>query len=137
MSDLPTALRATSDALLRDLEVLAALEEEKRTTPLDDPRVTELSARIEEIAQRILVASSHQRSLSDAVGGATLEAQPRPVAAILAEWRDAERLKAEAAPGSPEALEAEVRIRRARDEYQRAFEEARERNGLAGDHPEA
>jgi hypothetical protein len=128
LTDLTSALRATSDALLRDLEVLTALEEEKRSLPLDDPQVAELSDRIEDIAQRILASSTHQRQLSDEVTGAPIEAQPRPVAAILAEWRDAERARAQAEPGSAEALEADLRVRRARDEYRAAFDAASHRN---------
>lgn len=125
MSDLSTAIRAASDALLRELEVLESLEEEKRLLSLDDPRVNELSERIEAIAHRILVASTHQRALSEEAEGPPIESQPRPVAAILAEWREAERQRVAAIPGSPEAMEAEARVQRARDEYSRAFEAAR------------
>src|SRR4029079_19164150 len=49
--DTGQALRATSDALLRDLEVLATIEEEKRSLEPGDPRLVQLAARIEEIAQ--------------------------------------------------------------------------------------
>lgn len=131
MTEQSAALRATSEALLRDLEILGALEEEKRTLALDDPRVNDLATRIEAIAERVLAASSYQRALVDEGEGAPIEAQPRPTAAILAEWRDAERLRTEAAPGSADAIEAEMRIRRARAEYQRAFAATRER----GDDP--
>jgi hypothetical protein len=130
VSDLPTAISAASDALLRELEVLEALEEEKRTLALDDPRIAELSARIEEIAVRILAASTIQRAITEETPeGPPIEDQPRAVAVILAEWRDAERERADASPGSAAALEADVRIRRARDEYQRAFEATRQRPG--------
>ena len=47
-------LRETSDALLRDLDVLAALEEEKRTLVPGDPGMVELATRVDELA----VASS-------------------------------------------------------------------------------
>jgi len=119
-----------SDALLRELDVLEALEEEKRTLALGNPRVAELSARIEEIAVRILAATAEQRAITEEPSeGPPIEDHPRAVALILTEWRDAERLRAAAAPGSAAALEADVRIRRARDEYQRAFEATRQRPG--------
>lgn len=127
MTDLPTAIRAASDALLRELEVLETLEEEKRLLDLDDPRISELSERIEGIAYRILAASAHQRALSENAEGPPIETHPRPVGAILAEWRDAERQRAAAAPGSAQAMEAEARAQRAREEYRRAFEAARTR----------
>ena len=45
------ALRETSDALMRDLDVLTALEEQKRGLDPGDPRLVELAGRIEAIAE--------------------------------------------------------------------------------------
>jgi len=51
MGDTGQALRETSDALLRDLDVLSNIEEEKRSLQPGDPRLVSLATRIEEIAQ--------------------------------------------------------------------------------------
>jgi hypothetical protein len=136
MTDTGQALRETSDALLRDLDVLSTIEEEKRSLEPGDPRLVQLAARIEEIAQRVLVGSVRQRQLTEVVVDqvetgspgapeAPIEDTPRPMQAILAEWRDAERRAAGAAAGSAEAAEAEALVGRLRDEYRRAHEAAR------------
>jgi hypothetical protein len=134
--DEAAALRATSDELLRDLEALGALEEEKRAMPVGDPRLTDLAARIEIIATRVLASSARQRGLTEVVSeaaavgvsdpGTTIEATPRSPSDVLQAWREAERRAAAAEPGSPEALEANVLIERLREEYRVAFT-ARER----------
>jgi hypothetical protein len=126
------ALRANSDALLRDLDVLGSLEDEKRGMPPKDPRMLELASRIEEIAQRVLAGSSHQRELTEEIVGGTargatappIDDTPRSMQAILADWRAAERRLAVAARGSAEALEAEALVDAARDAYRRAYEAA-------------
>ncbi len=129
------ALRATSDDLLRDLDVLADLEAEKRRLAPDDPRVHELAARIAEIAERLLGESVRQRELTASAGRAldeatpgasarSIEDTPRPIHEILAEWRDAERRHAGAAPGSVDAAEAAALVEALRREYQRAREAA-------------
>lgn len=128
MNEPTAALRATSDTLLRDLEVLETLEEEKRTIPADDPGMLELSGRIEELAQRVLSTSVHQRELSEHIAEhatsavPTIEETPRSLASVLSEWREAERQLAQAEPGSPEALEAEAQVEQARLAYRRAYD---------------
>lgn len=137
MGDTGQALRETSDALLRDLDVLATIEEQKRQLEPGDPRLVELATRIEEIAQRVLVGSVRQRQLTEVVSSAVeagspeapaaaIEDMPRSIQAILADWRDAERRASAAAPGSAEALEAETLVDRLRGEYRRAHEAARD-----------
>jgi DNA-binding HxlR family transcriptional regulator len=137
MGDTGQALRETSDALLRDLDVLSTIEEEKRALEPGDPRLVQLAARIEEIAQRVLVGSVRQRQLTEVViaqveaaspdaPDVPIEEMPRSIQAILAEWREAERRVAAAAPGSAEATEAEALVGRLRDEYRRAHEAARD-----------
>ena len=127
------ALRETSDALLRDLDVLVAIEEEKRSLEPGDDRLVELAGRIEEIAQRILSGSVRQHQLTQVVNAqveagsanapeASIEETPRPIQAVLAEWREAERRHVAAEPGSGEAAEAEALVARLRDEYRRAHE---------------
>lgn len=137
MGDTGQVLRETSDALLRDLEVLSTIEEEKRSLVPGDPRLVDLATRIEEIAQRVLMGSVRQRRLSEVIvaqveTGAPdapvtpIEDTPRPMQAILAEWRDAERRAAAAEPESADAAEAEALVTRLRDEYRKAHEAARQ-----------
>jgi hypothetical protein len=126
------ALRANSDALVRDLDVLGVLEDEKRAMPPKDPRMLELAGRIEEIAQRVLAGSAHQRELTEEIAGSAargatappIDETPRSMQAILADWRAAERRLAEAERGSAEALEAEALVDAAREAYRRAYEAA-------------
>jgi prophage DNA circulation protein len=122
------ALRANSDALLRDLDVLGTLEEEKRTISPTDPRMLDLASRIEEIALRVLAGSANERELSEQVAEHATSADvppiddtPRSMAAVLAEWREAERDVSDAIAGSAEALEARTRMEQARSAYQRAY----------------
>jgi hypothetical protein len=137
MGDTGQALRETSDALLRDLDVLATIEEQKRQLEPGDPRLVELATKIEEIAQRVLVGSVRQRQLTEVVSSAVeagstevpaeaIDDIPRSIQAILADWREAERRADAAAPGSAEALEAEALVTRLRGEYRRAHEAARD-----------
>ena len=127
------ALRETSDALLRDLDVLVTIEEEKRSLEPGDPRLVELAERIEEIARRILTGSARQHDLTRTVhaqveaGSArapetSIEEPPRSIEAILADWRDAERRAIAADSGSADAAEANALVDRLRDEYRRAHD---------------
>jgi hypothetical protein len=132
VSDTAIRLRATSDALLRDLEVLGTLEEEKRGVPPSDPRLTDLAARIHEIAARVLTRTEHQRDLTalvaadpEAVDDLPIEDMERSPAAILAEWRAAEQRAAAVEEGSPEAEELRLLADRLREEYRAAFEKRR------------
>ena len=130
------ALRETSDALLRDLDVLVAIEEEKRTLEPGHARLVELAARIEEIAQRVLAGTVRQRELTEVAHAqvaagvpgapdAAIDDIPRPIQAILSDWREAERRAGAAEPGSAEAAEAAALVSRLREEYRRAHEAAR------------
>lgn len=132
------ALRQTSDALLRDLEVLTTIEEEKRTLTPGDPRLVELAGRVQEIAERVLSGTVRQHQLSQVVNvqvernapsapTAPIEATPRPLTAVLAEWRDAERRLAAAEPDSADFAEAKALSDALRDEYRRAYDSARRR----------
>lgn len=119
------ALRHTSDALLRDLDVLVALEDEKRALVAGDPKVSELSTRIEEIARRVLGDATRQRSLSEdaeaevgsAAGSRPIGAESRPIGQILADWRETERRLAGADPDSVDAAEARALVEHLRNEY--------------------
>jgi hypothetical protein len=129
------ALRANSDALLRDLDVLGTLEDEKRGIAPSDPRMLELASRIEEIARRVLAGSRNQRELTEEIAGSVARGAQAPaiddthrsIQAILAEWRAAERMLAEATPGTAQALEAEAMIENAREAYRQAYQAADDR----------
>lgn len=138
MTETGDALRATSDELLRDLEVLSALEDEKRTIAPGDPRLVELAERIEEIAIRILGSTTRQRELTEQVndlsnaGSAAapetaIQDTPRSIPEILAVWREAERTLAAAEPGSVDAAEAGLQVQRLRSEYRQAHDTRRSR----------
>lgn len=137
MAEIAEHLRAASDGLVRDLEVLSAIEAHKRTLEPGDPQLVELSERVETLAARLLDASSRQRKLTE-IGNAKVEAEaatapdtsiddtPRPIPDILAEWRAAERQVAAAEPGSAAAFEAEALSDHLRQEYRRAYEAHRQ-----------
>jgi hypothetical protein len=125
----PRELRATSDALLRDLDALVLLEEEKRAIPTSDPRVHDLADRIHEIAARVLAHTGAQRALTREVAAAPgpdvpIEAVRRSPAALLAEWRDIEQRRAAAEPGSAAEAELDILAERIREEYRAAFDDA-------------
>jgi len=130
MPDVRRDLRATSDALQRDLEALETLEEEKRGLALDDPRLNELANQIEEIATRVLARSTTQKNLTEvavaAGAGGSIETTRRPASDVLAEWRELERRADSVEPGSAEAAEVAVLLDRVHDEYRAAIEAARE-----------
>ena len=129
-------LRETSDALLRDLEVLGAIEDEKRDLSPGDPRLVELAGRIQAIAERVLAGTVRQHQLTQVVNveveaGAvdaptqTIAETPRALSSVLAEWRNAERRLAAAEPGSADEAEARALADALRDEYGRAYDAAR------------
>jgi hypothetical protein len=136
LSETASVLRATSDALIKDLERLGLLERQKREMPPDDPRLVELATEVEELALRVLGQSVRQRELTEDARQLVkaespdapdrpINATPREIHAILADWREAERKVIEAAPGSPAARAAESDIDRLRAEYRDAHEHAR------------
>ena len=136
MPDTTQELREASDALLRDLEALGELEEEKRTLPAGDPKTVDLSRQIEEIAGRVLARTTRQRTLTtelqeqaeaggSSAPGLSINETRRSIATILDEWRQAERRMQMSDPGSAEHEEAIILVERLRLEYRRAHDEAR------------
>ena len=133
-------LHATSDALLANLDRLRELEMEKRRTPLESPRLVELSDEIERLAATVLGASDVQADLArlaetlvdkgELAGTTSIEsmADTRDVHAVLADWRDTERRLAEVEGGSVEATRLRARIEVLRAEYRRAHEAAARRS---------
>jgi hypothetical protein len=65
LSETASALRATSDALIHDLERLALLEREKREMKPEDPLLVDLAAEVEQLALRVLGQSVRQRELTE------------------------------------------------------------------------
>ena len=130
MTDIGTELRQTSDDVLRNLDALGALEEEKRGVQPGDPRLVTLAKEVEALAEKLLEGSTRQRDLATelhhdpAAAAATppISEQTRPVAEILRAWRDAERALAKAAPGSADEATARAEIEQCREEYRQAFE---------------
>jgi hypothetical protein len=138
VTDAGDALRATSDALMSDLDALQQLEQAKRSIEPGDPQLVRVAAQIERLASRVLGASVEQLDLTERVNtlvevgspqapDVPIEHMKREVRVILADWRDAERRASLAKPGSPEALAAAADINRLRGEYREAFEDARRR----------
>ena len=135
MSETGSALRATSDALLADLQQLEALEHEKRDLEPDDPRLVELAEQVEGISRRVLGRTVRQRQLSavahelaDAGSAeapdAPISETPREIHLILADWREAERRAASADSDSAEGHSAALAVDRFREEYRRAQDAA-------------
>lgn len=136
VSETGSALRATSDALLTDLEVLEQLEREKRELAPDDPALVEKARKVETIARRLLGQSVRQRELTATATemaseghpdapSQSIAATPREIHLILADWRDAERRARDAAQGSGDAEAAAADLERFREEYRAAHELAR------------
>jgi hypothetical protein len=65
MSDAHDDLRATAEALQQDADQLEALEKEKEGLEPDDPRLAELSHRVEELLKRMATKSTVERALVD------------------------------------------------------------------------
>jgi hypothetical protein len=136
VSETGSALRATSDALLADLQTLEELERAKRELEPDDPKLVDTARRVETIARRLLGQSVRQRELTavasdlaaaghpDAPSG-PIEATPREIHQILADWRNAERRARDASPGTPDADAAAADVERYREEYRTAHDSAR------------
>lgn len=130
--ELETDLRAQSDQILRTLDQLETLENEKRRLEPGNPRFLALAAEIEKLAASLYAHSHMQKDLGEkarAVSDMTgIEVAPiddvppaRDVQHILTEWRDAERRLAAAAPGSSEQSAAAADVGRLREEYHRAY----------------
>jgi hypothetical protein len=121
---------------LADLEALEELERLKRGLQPEDPQLVNTARRVESLARRLLGQSVRQRELTavatdlaqsghpDAPRG-PIEAMPRAIHQILADWRDAERRARDASPGSTEAESAASDVDRFREEYRAAHDSAR------------
>jgi uncharacterized membrane protein len=120
VSETVLRLRATSDALLRGLEALGALEDEKRGLAPSDPRLTDLARRIHEIAQRVLQRTADQQALTERVATGPTAAVDPPIEAVV------RSPAANLDPTTPEATELRILADRLREEYRAAFEARQE-----------
>ena len=100
--EVETDLRVTSDRLLRTLEQLEALENEKRNLKPGSVRFQKLAHEVERLAADVFSQTHQQRKLGETVKDihdrtgaefAPIEDQSatRELHVILSEWRDAER----------------------------------------------
>jgi hypothetical protein len=129
--ELETDLRVASDRMLRILDTLAALENEKRALKPGTPHFVKLAKEIERLAAEVFAQTHTQKVLGEQAEvadkrGADLtpieETAPmRDLQVILSEWRDAERRLQLAEPASAEHATAAADIGRLREEYHTAF----------------
>ena len=64
MDDAEEDLRATADVIARDAKRLAAIEAEKATLDISDPRMAELSAQAEAISRDLVPKTAAERELT-------------------------------------------------------------------------
>lgn len=129
------SIRAVSDEFMLELSELLALEELKRTTPVDDPAFPQLARDVEEAARTLLTKASMQALMAedihddavDAGGGATIEDLPADLSPteILTRWRGADRERATVEQGSARWLELSARVEALRRAYQRSYDRSR------------
>ena len=63
MADVEDDLRATGETIAVDAQRLADVEREKATLEIDDPRMADLSAEAERLAQRIVPLTAAETDL--------------------------------------------------------------------------
>ena len=63
MADVEDDLRATGETIAADAQRLADVEREKATLEVDDPRMADLSAEAERLAQRIAPLTAAETDL--------------------------------------------------------------------------
>lgn len=130
--EVDTDLRVASDRLLRTLDQIETLENEKRDLPPADARFHKLAKEIERLAAEVFAQSHAQKQLGERAKtveqrtGVELPSindvsKNRDLSVILNEWRDAERRMQLAAPDSAEHATAAADIGRLREEYHAAY----------------
>ena len=130
--ELETNLRTASDRMLRTLEQLETLENEKRALKPDSARFQRLAVEIERLAAAVFAQTHAQQQLgqraqvvADRTGADIAPIDEthamRDLQHVLADWRDAERRLAAAAPDSAEPAQAVADCGRLRDEYHRTY----------------
>jgi hypothetical protein len=131
-------LRLTSDAFLTRVERLHALEERKRE--LSPEKTLEAAREVETLTAEILEWARRQTELATLVAKSRptnlrpiAVIPPRELQVVLADWREAERVLNEQAPGTASWESARADVERLREEYARAYQQRRssERTGGA------
>jgi hypothetical protein len=127
--ELQQDLRNVSDDMLRTLEQLQFLENEKRAEEPGSARFLKLAREIEKLAAVVFQQTSTQHSLAAATHSAAQQgeemapideiAATRDASLILSEWREAERRLSASAMDSADHAKAAADVRRLRDEYHR------------------
>ncbi|HVM30172.1 MAG TPA: hypothetical protein VM305_05305 [Candidatus Limnocylindrales bacterium] len=69
MSDMREDLRATSESLQRDAQLVQEIEEQKGRLDPADPHVDELSARVDALIERMAAKSSAERQIAAQLRG--------------------------------------------------------------------
>jgi hypothetical protein len=123
-------LRVASDAFLSRVERLHALEERKRE--LSPEQTLEAAVEVEKLTQEILEWAKRQTELAELVAKAKPTnlrpiaiIPPRELHVVLADWREAERVLEEQAPGTASWESARADVERLREEYARAYQQRR------------
>lgn len=141
--DIEQELRSASDDVMRVLEQLQRLEQEKREAAPGTPSFERLANEIERLAALMFSQTHTQRALAER-STAVVEQKGEPltpieevsaerdVGTILAEWREAERRLSTFAIESAEHTQAAADVRRLRDEYH-SYHQSQLRGGSLGD----
>jgi hypothetical protein len=136
-SNLEQDLRTVSDEMLRTIEQLQDLENQKRAEKPGTARFLKLAAEIERLAGMIFNQTSQQEELAEKTHIAAQLGAPvttpiedvtpsRDVGVILSEWRDAERRLSATGIDTADHSKAAADVRRLRDEYHRYYEAQKE-----------
>ena len=138
--DTEQELRATSDALLANLDRLRRLELEKRALPAGSSGLVDVAEEIDRLAELVLGATDRQVRLATKQTDLVEEGVADPDATIedvsgfgdvheiLAAWREAERALSALDSDSREALAARARVEALRRAYRAAHDAAVRRN---------
>ena len=131
-------LRAHSDHMVRLIERLHELEEQKHHVGVGTPEFVELAAEIDRLSRLVFRWSGMQLQSAEhaatrlergEISGQPLDDfQPRRLDVILAAWREAQFRFELAQPGSDEAREAAKNLERLREEFQASQEKMAEAN---------
>jgi hypothetical protein len=126
-------LRRRSDQIVETIAKLANLEVDKREAQPGTAAFVDTARSVRKLAQTLLDLARDEQRLAErlqrlredaggAVPGRPIAQVPgvRPIAVVLAEWREAERRLTEAEAGSEAEQAAEADAARLREEYQRA-----------------
>ena len=69
MRDARDDLRSTAEALQEDADLLEALEKKKENLGVDDPRLPELSRKVEALLRRMTTKAAAERELVEEIQG--------------------------------------------------------------------